>query len=853
MRSFKPPIGLSLVIAFLGVFIALALGMRLAHQSTEDTAQLIGKVERQYEPTLRKARDLEAALTAYERQVADHTRNNSTDPTADISLAASRLLSTYDDYVRLAPETPGIADSDLRPRLEALRTHGFTIADLYRQRESHSHSALVALHSLASRAALTARGFEAGDQVYTRASLSELSRSAAALRASAMMFFASPSDATAQAEEANEVALAGLFRKHAQEFSRSPGGAWLELMRDDLGTATRGRNRFLTLEQIIDASLVEFEQSSHELDALIDSDLQMPAWQALTEAARGARVAAERTEHNLTRVTLGVLAVVLLIAVVALIGIASPVRKLLDGTRRLARGSLDVRVPRGGMRELDELAAAFNDMAEALHTSQQSLREHQSVLEERIAQRTEDLRHLAHHDPLTELPNRRDLHKRLALTIERAREQSQTCAVLYMDIDNFKTINDTLGHQYGDRVLRAIAARLQKAAGTVGFLCRLGGDEFTLVIPTVRRAEAVERFMAHILREFAAPLRVDERDLVVSLSAGIALYPQDGDSVESLLRAADSALHDAKANGRSGFQFYRAELLAGASHRFHTEQALRRALADGDFRLHYQPEVSLVSGRTTAVEALLRWQRSDGQITPAGEFIDIAEQSGLLLELSDWLLRTAVEAARTLRASAWPTARVAVNVSAQQFLAGRFVDSVEKALRVAHMEPGCLEIELTESALQTGRRATEALHDLRSLGVAVALDDFGTGYSTLKSIEELPLTRVKLDRSLVRNIEDNANAAAFAHSCVQLCQSRGLSVTVEGIERAGQLDALANCGDIQVQGFLIARPAALDAIAGYVTDTPARLAAVWPAAANRLRDDNHGEGSPVTFLRARPR
>ncbi len=853
MRSIKPSIGQSLVIAFLGVFIALALGMRLAHQSTEDTAQLIGKVERQYEPTLRKARDLEAALTAYEREVADHTRNSPADLTADISLAASRLLSTFDDYVHLAPATPGIADSDLRPRLEALRTHGLAIADLYRQRESQSRAAIEALNSLASRAALAARGFEAGDQVYIRTSLSELSRSAATLRASALMLFASPSDATVQAEAASEAALTSLFRKHAQEFSRSPGGAWLELMRDDLGTATRGRSRFLTLEQIIDASLAEFAQSSHELDALIESDLQKPAWQALTEAASGARVAAERTEHNLTRVTLGVLAVVMLIALVALFGIASPVRRLLDGTRRLARGSLEARVPRGGMRELDELAAAFNDMAEALHTSQQSLREHQSVLEERIAQRTEDLRHLAHHDPLTELPNRRDLHKRLELTIERARAQSLTCAVLYMDIDNFKTINDTLGHQYGDRVLRAIAARLQKAAGRVGFLCRLGGDEFTLVIPTVRRAEAVERFMAHILREFSAPLRVDERDLVVSLSAGIALYPQHGDSVESLLRAADSALHDAKAKGRSGFQFYRAELLAGASHRFHTEQALRRALADGDFRLHYQPEVSLVSGRTTAVEALLRWQRSDGQITPASDFIAIAEQSGLLLELSDWLLRSGVEAARTLRAGAWPAARVAVNVSAQQFLAGRFVDMVEKALRAAHMDPGCLEIELTESALQTGRRATEALHDLRSLGVAVALDDFGTGYSTLKSIEELPLTRVKLDRSLVRNIEDNANAASFAHSCVQLCQSRGLSVTVEGIERTGQLDALANWGDIQVQGFLIARPAALDEIAGYISDTPARFAAVWPGAVGRLREDKHGEGSPVAFLRPRPR
>jgi diguanylate cyclase (GGDEF)-like protein len=851
--SLKPSIGMSLGIAFLVVFLALALGMRLAHRSTEQAALLIGSVERQYEPILRKARELQEALTDYEREVAAHTHASASDPTAEIDRAATRLLSTFDDYSRLSAVTLGPAGSGIRLRLEVIQAQGQSIAKLCRQRESQIRTALSALNSLASRSALAARGFEAGDQLYTRKSLSELSRSAAALRASVLMLFASPSDATAQAASASDAALSALFRTHAQEFARSPGGAWLELMHDDLNAAARGRAHFLALDQTIQASLSDFELSARELDALIESDLQKPAWQSLTAAAGNARAAAERTEVNLTRVTLGIIGVVLLIALVALLGIASPVRRLLDGTRRLARGSLDVRVPRGGVRELDELAAAFNDMAEALHGSQQSLREHQAVLEERIAQRTEDLRHLAHHDPLTELPNRRDLTRRLESTLEEARARSTTCAVLYMDIDNFKTINDTLGHQYGDRVLRAIATRLQKLAGKVGFLARLGGDEFTLVIPTVRQAAAVERFIAHILREFATPLRVDERDLLVSLSAGIALFPEHGDSVESLLRAADSALHDAKEKGRSGFQFYRAELLAGASHRFHTEQALRHALGNGDFRLHYQPEVSLLTRKTTAVEALLRWQRPDGRIATAGEFIDIAEQSGLLLDLSDWLLRTAVEAARDLRAGPWPSARVAVNVSPQQFLAGRFVESVAKALRAAGMTADCLEIELTESALQTGRRATESLLELRRLGVTVALDDFGTGYSTLKSIEELPLTRVKLDRSLVRNIEGNANAAAFAQSCVQLCQSRGLTVTVEGIERAGQLDALVSCGDIQVQGFLIARPAPLDEIAAFIPETPARLAAVWPMAAVRARDDKTGETSSVTFLRPRPR
>ena len=850
----KPSIRVTLGLAFLVVFIALAIGMRLAHQSTDEAANLIGSVERQYEPTLRKARDLGEVLAVYSQGVVEQAHNRAVDQAAELMLSSARVLSSFDEYAMLSAATPGIPSSNLRKRLEGLQAQGLAIADLCRQRASQTRTSLAALNSLAARASLAARGFENGDQVYTRKSLSELSRFAATLRASSLMLFASPSETTAHAAADNAVAFRSLFRAHAAEFSRAPGQAWFELIRDDFGVASRGRVRFLELEREVGTAIADFERASRELDTLLESDLQRPAWQALTRAAGHARVAAERSEAHLTRVTIGILGVVLAIALVVLLGIAAPVRRLLEGTRRLAHGALDARVPRGGVRELDELAIAFNDMAEALNNSRESLREHQAVLEERITQRTEDLHYLAHHDPLTDLPNRRELTVRLAATIEQARSQGSTCAVLYMDIDNFKTINDTLGHQYGDRVLRAIAARLQKLASRVGFLARLGGDEFTLVVPTVKTAVAIERYMAHILREFSTPLQVDDRDLLVSLSAGIALYPQHGDSVESLLRAADSALYDAKDKGRNGFQVYRAELLAGASHRFHTEQALRQAMANGNFLLHYQPEVSLASGKTTVVEALLRWRRPDGRLAAAGEFIEIAEQSGLLLELSEWLLRTAVDAARELRSGSWPNGRVAINISAQQFLAGRFVATVQKVLHAARMPADCLEIELTESALQTGPRATEALHELRRLGVAVALDDFGTGYSTFKCIEELPLTRVKLDRSLVKDIEDNSNAAAFARSCVQLCHSRGLGVTVEGIERPGQLDALVGCGDIQIQGFLIAQPAPLDEIVRFIPKAPARMAAVWPKRADRpYEDQGHSETSAVAFLRSRPR
>ena len=846
----KPSIRVALGFAFLIVFTGLTVGIRVAHQSTGEAAHLIGSVERQYEPILRKTRELEEALTTFSHMVDGEARDRLKDQAAALPDASAHLLSAFDDYASLSAAAPGLSASKLRPRLEAFQTQGLAIAELCRQRAGYSRTSQDALNAMAKRAALSAQGFENGDQVYTRKSLSELSHGAATLRTSALLYFASPSDATADAAAENEATLRAMLRAHADEFMHAPGQAWYELMTNDLGTAARAHARFAALERGVNTSLTAFELSSRDLDSMIETDLQRPAWQALTQAAGHARIAAESTEAQITSFTLSILGLAVAIALIILFGIAAPIRRLLVGTRRLARGALEARVPRGGLRELDELAIAFNDMAAALHNSQQALREHQAVLEERIAQRTEELRILAHHDPLTELPNRRELAIRLASTIADAKEAGTSCALLYLDVDNFKTINDTLGHQFGDRVLRAIAARLLALSGKVGFLARLGGDEFTLVMPTVKSPVAVEYFMAHILREFATPLRVDDRELLVSLTAGIALYPEHGDSVEALLRAADSALHDAKDKGRNGFQVYRAEMLEGASNRFHTEQALRHALARGDFLLHYQPEVSLLTKKTTVVEALLRWRRPDGSVVTAGEFIEVAEQSGLLLDLSDWLIRSALEAARELREDGWASARVAINVSPQQFLAGQFLERVRKALAATKMPADCLEVELTESALQTGHRAIEALHELRSIGVAVALDDFGTGYSTLKSIDELPLTRVKLDRSLVRNIEQNPSAAAFALSCVQLCQSRGLTVTVEGIERAGQLDVLENCGDIQVQGFLIASPAPLEDIVRFVREAPARIAAVWPSEADA---DELLSDTSVTFLRHRNR
>jgi len=849
LSPLRPSLGACLGLAFLAVMGVLAAGMRLAQLSTGETVKLAGNVESQYEPVLRAAREVADAVSGFDRLIVDRTQVGSMADPQTVDRSAAQLFTALASYGSYAASTPGVPRAAMRGPLEDYRRQGLAIEELCRRRGAAMRKALSSLDGLVVRAYHASSGFESGDQIIARKSLSELARAAASLRASMRTLSAEPSDAAARSVARDEAAFADLLHTHAEEFAQAPGRAWLELMQEDYAAAARGRAQFLQAQQRIDSARTDFEQTAQLLVNRVQSDLQQPAWRALTQAAGRARAAAQNTEMHLQRVTLGILTVVLIIAAIIVYGIAAPVRRLLEGTRRLGRGALDARVGRGGVRELDELAVAFNDMAEALDTSQRSLREQQSALEERIAQRTADLRHLANHDPLTDLPNRRELALRLDATIGAARAHGTAGAILYMDIDNFKTINDSLGHQFGDQVLREIGTRLQEA-GQGAFLARLGGDEFTLLVEDIRSA-AAEGYAAQIMRAFTRPLRVGDRELLVSLSIGIAMYPEHGDTAEALLRAADSALYDAKDRGRNGFRLYRAELLSAASHRFNTEQGLRRAIEQGDFLLHYQPEVSLIDRRTTVVEALLRWRQADGRIASAGEFIEIAEKSGLILELSDWVLRRAVEAARELRASVWPQARVAINVSAQQFLTGRFVESVERTLREAGMPADCLEIELTESALQTGRLAVEALHQLRRLGVSVALDDFGAGYSSLKSIGELPLTRVKLDRSLMHDVEANPSAAAVAQSFVRLCQGLGMAVTAEGIERPGQLDFLADCGDLQVQGFLIARPAALEDVACFLLDTPARVAAVWPRAAALARESLTREAAPVTFLRPR--
>ena len=447
------------------------------------------------------------------------------------------------------------------------------------------------------------------------------------------------------------------------------------------------------------------------------------------------------------------------------------------------------------------------------------MRAYQIELESKVDERTRELNHLAYHDPLTDLPNRRQLFVHLEASIGRARANNSRLALLSIDLDNFKTINDSLGHAFGDRVLQAVSERL-RLNGLLGksFSARLGGDEFTVVCEDVQTVADVENLCGQVLDEFHRSLAVHGRELRISVSVGASIYPDHAADAHALLRAADTALFRAKELGRNGWSLFVPQLLEAASSRFKVEQSLRRAVERGEFELLYQPEVCFETLETHTVEALLRWRQPDGNVIAPAEFFDVALQTGLITDISDWALRSAIEAAAVWQSGPWPRARVAVNISSQQFLDGHFVERLESLLSQHSLPAECLEIELTENVLQTGPTTIAALHRLRELGVSIALDDFGTGYSSLTSLERLPLTRVKIDRGLIGSLDTSARSPAIVRSIVGLCHSLGLQVTAEGVERASQLGPLLMDRGVQIQGFLVARPLKAATVPQFLTE-----------------------------------
>ncbi|WP_429885475.1 EAL domain-containing protein [Geoalkalibacter halelectricus] len=426
---------------------------------------------------------------------------------------------------------------------------------------------------------------------------------------------------------------------------------------------------------------------------------------------------------------------------------------------------------------------------------------------------------LSKFDKLTGLPNRDLFQQRLKLTVERLEAEGGSLAVLFLDLDRFKRINDTIGHPTGDEVLRQIARRLLEVPEAADTVARLGGDEFGLLLGGAQSAEEAGRLAQEILRRISQPMEVEEHVFEISASIGIAMLPMDGQDVESLLKNAEMAMYQTKSEGRNSYQFYSIEMHARAVYGQMLESHLLQALERGELDLHYQPQVSLSGQEVVGVEALMRWTSPALGKVPPDKFIPLAEESELILRLGEWALRTACRQAKAWQEAGLEGLRMAVNVSGRQFRQPGFAELVSGILAETGLAPQCLEIELTESCLVDNPREVQTiLHRLRYLGIQVAVDDFGTGYSSLSYLKLFPLDRIKIDRSFVRDIDSDPDDAAIASAIIAMAHSLGMQVIAEGVENQSQLDFLGGRGCEEVQGFLYSRPLPAAELTGFLHD-----------------------------------
>jgi diguanylate cyclase (GGDEF)-like protein/PAS domain S-box-containing protein len=422
-------------------------------------------------------------------------------------------------------------------------------------------------------------------------------------------------------------------------------------------------------------------------------------------------------------------------------------------------------------------------------------------------QTQERLQHMAQHDALTELPNRVLFLDRLKQALARARWHKRLVAVLFVDMDRFKTINDTLGHEIGDKLLQALAERFSAGVREGDTVARFGGDEFVILLDDVGSDKDIGAVAQKVLETLAPPFDIDGQSLYITASIGVSLYPNDGEDSTTLLKNADIAMYRAKELGKNTYQFYSADMSARAFERLTLESSLRHAIERNEFRLHYQPQIDSASGAILGVEALLRWQHPDFGLVAPAEFIPLLEETGLIVPAGEWVFHTACEQLRAWHAAGWPTLRMAVNLSPRQFQAAGLAMMVERWLATTGCDPGLVELEITENILLRHAAATlDTLEALRALGVRLAIDDFGTGYSSLSYLRRYSIDTLKIDRSFVHDVPGDADDSALASAIVVLAQSLKLNVIAEGVETEAQRDFLQQRGCLVMQGYLFSRP-----------------------------------------------
>jgi diguanylate cyclase (GGDEF)-like protein len=496
--------------------------------------------------------------------------------------------------------------------------------------------------------------------------------------------------------------------------------------------------------------------------------------------------------------------------------ISDPILQLVATSRRVsAEKDFSVRAISHGKDELGVLVGAFNDMLEQIEMRDGVLARYRVELEEEVDRRTgelrqvneelkrqiaqrenaeERIRRLAYYDGLTGLPNRQLFQEHLEKALATARAVGAPIGLLFIDLDRFKQVNDTLGHSAGDELLWSEVSRL-------------GGDEFTILLTAISDAQDAAKVAQRVLDELSRPLPVGGYELFTTASIGIAVYPFDGDDPETLLRNADTAMYHAKSRQRNNFQFYTEEMNVTASRKLQLASRLRHALEQGQFSLHYQPLRAAVGAWTMGAEALLRWRDPElGPVSPE-EFIPIAEDTGLIAGIGDWVLRTACEQVAAWQAEGYQSLRIAVNVSSHQLRQPGWRQTVARTLEETGLSPAQLELEVTETAILQNDDVTRlALRELDDMGVGLCLDDFGTGYSSLSYLRRFPIHRVKIDRSFVGDITADPDDAAITSAILAMAQSLRLPVVAEGVETLEQAEFLRERGCDELQGYLFSKP-----------------------------------------------
>ena len=419
----------------------------------------------------------------------------------------------------------------------------------------------------------------------------------------------------------------------------------------------------------------------------------------------------------------------------------------------------------------------------------------------------QQIEYQAYHDALTGLANRRLFQEHLSLALALAQRQERLVAVLFLDLDHFKLVNDSLGHSVGDAMLRQVAQRLKSAVREGDTVARVGGDEFTIVLQEVAHRSDAAVVANKVLEAVAAPLEVNGHRLYVTTSIGITVFPEDGQDAETLLKNADAAMYRAKDEGRNTYQMSTQELSRSTEERMTLENGLHRAIEQGEFEIWYQPQIDLATNDVVGMEALLRWKHASRGIIRPADFIGVAEERGMIVVIGEWVIREACREVRRLHDAGRDGFRVAVNISARQFRDANLLATIESAIAESGIEPRCLELEITETvAMENVLLTMTTLAALRKTGVTIAIDDFGTGHSSLSYLKRFPIDALKIDRAFVLDLPDGFEDAAIVKSVIQLAQGLNLRVVAEGVETAEQLDFLRAHGCHEVQGFYFAEP-----------------------------------------------